>query len=121
MSEGFREQLIEGYKEPRWERIRATIQANEALGENAAKLPYGIIRNLLYYKDAAKGYRLCIPSNLHKEVFSLAHDSMGHPGYTGTHEKLTESLYIHDLSKHLHDYIRHCPQCQSMQTLRTRS
>ncbi len=71
------------------------IQSNEALGENAAKLPYVIIRNLLYYKDAAKGYRLCIPSDLHKEVFSLAHDSMGHPGYAGTHEKLMNGPPAH--------------------------
>lgn len=43
---------------------------------------------------------------------------MGHPGYHRSHERLTQSLYIHRLSPKLHDYLRHCPVCQLNQTPR---
>jgi len=42
---------------------------------------------------------------------------MSHSGYTETHKKLIDSLYIYNLSKYLYNYIQHCLQCQSMQTL----
>lgn len=117
MSPEFRQRVMDGYTtEARWQRISDMITRNDALDTNAAALPYTRIRGLIYYKDIEKGHRLCIPSYLYGDVFTLAHDSMGHPGYARTHERLTDSLYLPDLSKHLHEYIRHCPQCQLMQT-----
>lgn len=86
------------------------------LKENSTKLSYNIIWNLLYYKDTDKEYWLCISFNFHKKVFLLTHNSMSHSDYTKTHKKLMKSLYIHNLSKHLHNYIQHCSQCQLMQT-----
>lgn len=32
------------------------------------------------------------------------------------HEFFTDSLYLSDLLKHLHDYIQYCSQCKVMQT-----
>lgn len=51
-----------------------------------------------------------------KEVFSLIHDDLGHPGYHRSDEHLRQGLYLHRLSAKLHDYIRHCPICQLNQT-----
>jgi len=91
------------------------IQFNEILKENAAKLLYVIIQNLFYYKDIVKEYWLYISFILHKKVFLLIYNSINHLNYAETHKKLIKSLYIYNLSKHLHNYIWHCQQCQLMQ------
>ena len=76
---------------------------------NAADLSYKIVRGLLYFKDLEYGLRLCIPKFINGEVFKLAHDELSHPGYARTHERLIEGLYLFNLHKRLHEYIRHCP------------
>lgn len=96
----------------------STVTRNKDLGENAAKLPYDLIDDLLYCKGEHGARRLCIPSALEQEVFKLAHDEMGHPGYARTHEKLTTGLFIYNMATKLHEYIRHCPHCQMNQTPR---
>ena len=119
VSDAFRKRLYEGYNnEPRWTRIINMVKANDDLGDNAAALPYKMVDGLLYFDDDEKGLRLCIPSSMEKEVFQLAHDELGHPGYARTHERLTEGLHLHNMSTKLHDFIRHCPQCQHNQTPR---
>ena len=121
VSEAFRKRLLDGYhNEPRWSRIIDIVNANEELGDNAATLPYQVVDGLLYFNDDEKGLRLCIPSTMESEVFQLAHDEMGHPGYARTHERITQGLYLHGLSAKLHEFIRHCPQCQHNQTPRHR-
>ena len=119
LSEDFKARLRQGYvDDPRWVRIRETLDNNQALGENAAELPYRIIRDLIYYQDPDQGRRLCIPQPLVGEVFRLAHDDTGHQGYDRTHQRLTEGLYIAKMAKQLREYIRHCPDCQLRQTPR---
>ncbi len=118
MSPEFRKRLLDGYQEPRWARVRNLIQQNESLEENAAKMPYKIVDDLLYFDDDERGLRLCVPSAMEAEVFKLAHDEMGHPGYARTHERLTEGLYIFNMATKLHEFIRHCPHCQLNQTPR---
>lgn len=120
MSPEFRRRLLDGYQEPRWARVRNLIQQNDALEENAAKMPYKIVDDLLYFDDEEKGLRLCVPSTMEAEVFKLAHDEMGHPDYARTHERLTEGLYIFNMATKLHEFIRHCPHCQLNQTPRHR-
>lgn len=118
VSEAFRRRLLEGYKEPRWTRVIAMVKENDKLEENAAKLAYKLIDDLLYFDDDENGLRLCIPSSMEAEVFKLAHDEMGHPGYARTHERLTQGLYIYNMATKLHEFIRHCPHCQLNQTPR---
>ena len=121
VSDSFKDRVKQGYdKEPRWQRIMATVVRNKDLGENAAKLPYEMVDGLLYCRTENGMRRLCIPSNLEHEVFKLAHDEMGHPGYARTHEKLTTGLFIYNMATKLHEYIRHCPHCQMNQTPRHR-
>ena len=57
------------------------ISDNDALEENAVKLPYHLIQKLIYFDDPEQGLCLCILTGLTKEVFQLAHDELGHPGY----------------------------------------
>ena len=120
ISQEFRQRLLDGYQEPRWSRICKMIRDNEALGENAAKLPYKFVNELLYFNDDEKGLRLCIPTALEGEVFTLVHDEMGHPGYARTHERLTEGVFIYNMASKLHEFLRHCPQCKINQTPRHR-
>lgn len=121
MSPEFRQRLIKGLvEEPRWAKVMSAVEKNETLGSNAAKLPYRIIDKILYFDDDEKGLRLCVPSVLEKEVFQLAHDEMGHPGYARTHERLTDNLYIHNMATKLHEFICHYPPCQLNQTPRHR-
>ena len=118
MNPDFRQRLLQGYEEPRWARVLRMVRDNE--GENGTRLPYRIVDCLLYFDDDEKGLRLCIPTAMEAEVFKLAHDEMGHPGYARTHEKLTQGLYIFNMATKLHEFIRHCPHCQLNQTLRHR-
>ena len=60
----------------------ATVKVNAGLGDNAARLPYKLINDLVYFDDPERGMRSCVPTRtLEHEVFKLAHDEMGHPGY----------------------------------------
>jgi len=103
-------------KESRWGWILKMLNNNNTLGLNAAKLPYKLKNRLVYYKDIEKGPCLCIPHSLHDKVFKLAHDKMRHSEYTWMHKRLTDTLYIYDLFKNLHEYLWHCSQCQLNQT-----
>ena len=121
MSEEFKERVKEGYKvDPRCIRLRAMIEENAGLRENAADIPYKLVRGLIYFKDPEQGMRLCIPQPLVHTVFNMIHDELGHPGYSRSHERLTEGVYIFNMAKQLHEYIRHCVQCQLHQTPRHR-
>ena len=112
MSEAFRKKLLEGYQKPRWARAINMIKTNTKLKDNAAKLPYKLIDNLLYFDNDEKGLRLYIPNTMKTKVFKLAHDEINHPEYARTHERLTQGLYIHNMTTKLHEFIRHCPHCQ---------
>ena len=119
MSFNFCQCILDRYiKKSHWQQIINIIQHNNALDSgNAATLSYMCIQELLYYKDIKKRHQLCIFTYLYEEVFILAHNFMNHLRYVHIHEKLTDNLYLSDLSKHLHEYIHHCSQCQLMQTL----
>ena len=83
VSEAFRNRVARGYQDKlRWIRVLNTVKANNELEvDNAAKLPYKLINNLLYCDDPERGMRLCVSTRiLEHEVFKLAHDEMRHPG-----------------------------------------
>ena len=125
LNESFKNRLQEGYtQDPRWDRIKDQLEVNELLGSNASHLPFLINNGLIYYQDTTdtttERRRLCIPDhdNLIKEVFELAHDEAGHPGYARTHERIIQTLFIQRLSQKLHENLRHCPKCRINQTPR---
>ena len=118
MSPGFKDRLAKGYQcDDRWKRISDTISRNDALGTDTAKLPFILRDGLIYHKDQDNlRERLCVPDTLAMEVFQIAHDELGHPGYHRTHARVTESIHIHQLAKKLKTFIKHCPKCQLYST-----
>lgn len=74
--------------------------------------------DLMYHIDRVTGHqRLCIPPALVKEILHLAHGN-GHPGFQRCYEIVSTSWYIRGLSNQLREFIRHCPECQVLQTRR---
>ena len=120
MSFKFHQCILDRYiKKSHWQWVIDMIQHNDVLNSsNATTLPYVCIWGLLYYKDIEKKHQLCISTYLYEEVFVLAHNFMNHFRYVHMHERLTDNLYLSDLSKHLYEYIHHCSHCQLMQTSR---
>ena len=86
------------------------IKNNDELGKNVITLPYRLIDDMLYFDDEKRSLRLCIPSNIKTEVFRLAHDEMGYPGYTKPHERLIDGLYFRTMVIKLHEFISYCPK-----------
>ena len=123
MDEAFKRRIRDGYEQDgRWKRTKSILQNNESLNDNAINLPFIIDTDLIYYEDPECGRRLCIPDydDLVKDVFKMAHDEAGHPGYSRTHERITQTLFIQRLSQRLHEYLRHYPRCRLNQTPRHR-
>ena len=74
--------------------------------------------DLIYHIDrVTRHQRLCIPAGLVKEILQLAHGN-GHPGFQRCYEIIAGSWYIRGLTNQLREYIRHCPDCQVLQTRR---
>ena len=92
------------------------VNNNDELGKNAIILAYRLVDDILYFDDIKRTLRLCIPSNIKTEVFRLAHDEMGYPGYTRIHERLNDALYFRKMVTEFHEFIRHCPKYQIDQT-----
>ena len=123
MDNTFRRRVQDGYEQDgRWKRIKNILQDNESRGDNAMNLPFVIDMHLIYYEDPEWGRRLCIPDydGLIKDVFEMAHDEAGHPGYSRTHERIIQMIFVQRLSQRLHEYLRHCPRCRLNQTPRHR-
>ena len=125
LSPELRQQMIEGYqKDSSWSKIARTLEANDATGENAARLPFSRDKEGLIWKvDTATGdqgftpRRLCVPESCVSIFLEVAH-SGSHVGLAKSFEIISRQWYIRNLTKHLRDYIRHCPQCQLYQTPR---
>ena len=128
LSNEFKQRIIESYQRGPFKRIINTLKLER---ENASpvKLLYRFRDGLFYLKLRGRGVKLYIlkttsdkelHNGLEREVFRLTHDLISHPGYNRTYERLAESIHIMNLSKKLHEWIRHCPQCQINQTTRHR-
>ena len=120
MSEDFKTRIKQGYSsDAPWTAVLETANCNAALRLNSAKLSFLVKEGLLYHVDQDQGLeRICIPESVCADVFRLAHDELGHPGYYRTHERLAGAVHIRHLSKKLREFIRHCPRCQLYGTRR---
>ena len=66
-------------------------------------------KELIFHRNRFTGLeRLCIPKSLVQEVLEIAHGD-GHPGFERSFDTIARSWYIRKLSKHLREYIKHCP------------
>ena len=118
LSPELRQQLVDGYqKDSSWRKVLQTLEVNEEAGENAVRLPFLRDREGLIWKvDTATGdhgftpKRLCVLEPCVATFLEAAH--LGHVGLAKSFEVISRQWYIRSLTKHLRDYIRHCPQCQ---------
>ena len=120
MDEAFRSSLLAGYvSDPYWSRIITMIDVGEGTDFSFVR-GTAADKGLIFHKNKFTGIeRLCIPRPVIKQVLEIAHGD-GHPGFERCFQTVAKSWYIHGLSKHLRDYIRHCPDCLLLQTRRHR-
>ena len=70
-------------------------------------------KKLIFQLDRSTGVcRLCIPPFVVSKLLSIAHGK-GHLGFFYCYEIISRSWFIQGLTKLLHSFIRHCPQCLS--------
>ena len=94
-------------------RIIVTMRINVDLKDNAVRLSYKLINNLLYFDDSEIEIRLYVLIRiLEYKVFRLAHDEMKYFDYTRTYKKLTRNIYILNIIIKLHKYLRYYSYCQ---------
>ena len=114
VSEVFRNRVTKDYQnKSKWIRIIVIVKTNTELGDNAVRLLYKLINDLLYFDNVEIEMRLCVSIRaLKHEVFKLTHDEMRHSEYARTYEKLTRGIYIYNMSTKLYKYLRHYSHCQ---------
>lgn len=124
MSPGFRGRIINGYTADKvWARVRNTLETEGHLGQDATRLPFELDDGLIYRVDpptsdhAFRQRRLCLPPTVVGDVLKMAH-SEGHPGHAKLYDVINSSWFIRGLSKHLREFLRHCPECLVFQTRR---
>ena len=91
-----------------WCGIQSLFILDPQLISSACRLDDLTFANGLIYfinKDDGKE-RLCIPKELHKEVFQLAHDEQSHGGFYRTYQRLTNSIHKRKMSRRLTKYIQ---------------
>ena len=120
MSDSFKQRLLEGYQQdPDYNRIISVLEANSNLtDENRATVPFLKDGDGLIWHTGSDILRLCIPQSLVGEVLKIAHTDVGHPGAARTFERAASSWYIRHLTRHVRDFLHHCPECLVFQTRR---
>jgi hypothetical protein len=116
----FKSRITAGYETDKyWGRILQQLKDNAQLGHNAAQLPFALEDGLIFRTSFGLStvWRLCVPQACLGELFKLAHGDRGHPGFTKISHILSD-FCIHQLSRNLWEYIRHCPECKVFQTRR---
>lgn len=74
--------------------------------------------DLLFFINRTTGVqRIAIPPTVVKDIMAIAHGK-GHPGFARCYKIIFCLWYIRGLTKLLHTFIRHCPQCLALQTRR---
>ncbi|KAI1000712.1 hypothetical protein K3495_g7486 [Podosphaera aphanis] len=101
-------------------RVLEVLNSNNELGENSANLPFEARHGLLYAKshELHSIRRPVIPQALQIEVFRRAHDSLGHIGFNRIHERISNTLYMFNITKALRAHLWHCRECQVNRTPR---
>jgi hypothetical protein len=122
MKSSFKFKIIHEYStDLKWKKILHTLVKNPVI-----KLSFKLNDDLIYRTDqvfikhAYEFRRLCISFNIISDILHIAH-SDNHSGFVKCFNIVFSSWYIHDLFKHLREYLRHCSQCQIFQTRRHKS
>lgn len=107
LSDNFKKCLTEGYKQDPYQ-AKVTELLN---GGNAYTLLFAINDGLLYIVDYDNICRLYIPKSVVKDLFQLAHDNIGYPGYYRVIARLC-GFAIQKLIKEAKQYVKYCYNCQ---------
>ncbi len=121
MDPDFKSKIISGYSlDLKWKKVMNILSKDPV-----TKLPFELDNDGLIYRTdhvaighAYESRRLCIPANTIPDILELAHSSARHPGFAKCFDIISSSWYIHGLTRHLRQYLRHCPECQIFQTRR---
>ena len=119
INQELRQQIIDGYAEDtKWRNVIKVLDVNEALrNEDVARLSFERQDDLIF-KIAEDGTRrLCIPESCVKTFLDVAHAD-NHVGFAKAYESISRHWYVRGLTRILHNYLQHCPQCQLFQTRR---
>ena len=108
------------YFQPRLEPPDDTVLGSNLISLSEEQL--GIFEpstnKLIFHLDCSTGVRcLCISLSVAPELLAITHGE-GHLGFSHCHEIISRSWFIRGLTKLLRSFIRHCPQCLSLQTRR---
>ncbi len=122
MSDEFRIKIISEYfSNSKWRKLRNTLEKNFS-----TKLSFTLNDHLIYRIDhvalehAFESRRLCISKNLITNILHLTHFDKHYSEFIKCYDIIFAFWYIHDLVKHLREYLRHCFECQIYQTRRVR-
>ena len=91
---------------------------------STGNLQFTLNQDLIYYinnftqLNCHCQWQLCILQNCYPEVLKMAHDDRQHAGVNCTINHLYESIYIYQMTKHIQQYIKHCPDCHKLQIRR---
>ena len=123
MSDDFKKRLVEAYSnDPQWIKVLDLLRPDKDGNqpEPSRGLRFRKHNDLIYSitLDDDGRQRLCIPESMQQEVFKIAHDANFHAGFHTTYARISPSVYIKGLSRHLQTYLKHCPECQLNQTKR---
>ena len=82
-------------------------------------LRFKLREELIYYTNFNnERKRLYIFNSLEKKVFKLIYDRQHHESYYRTYDRISNSIYLRYLSKHLRTYIEYYSKCELNQTRR---
>jgi hypothetical protein len=116
----FKAKIIDEYfTDSKWKKILHTLFKN-----TLTKLSFTLkIDDLIYCSDQIalehvyEFKKLCISSIIIKNILNIAHDSE-HFDFAKCYDIISFFWYIHELTKHLRQYLRHCLKCQVFQIRR---
>lgn len=81
--------------------------------------PFEVLNGLLYNADRYGSKKLCVPKACFPDVFAVAHDEKHHFGETRMLHEL-EPYCIHQKTRWVKQWVRHCPTCRLVQTERAK-
>jgi hypothetical protein len=120
MNSAFKKKIIvEYFKNKRWIKILHTLEKkniNLSFELNKDDLIYRT--NHVAIEHVYESKRLCIFVNIISDILKMIHFHNHHFEFVKCYDIIFVSWYIHELSKHFKEYLRHCSNCQIFQTRR---
>ena len=110
----------DSYFQPRPEPLDNTALESDSISpsEEQSDIFKPNTNKLIFHLYRSTGIRhLCISPSMAPEFRSIAHGE-GHPSFSHCHEIISQSWFVQELTKLLRSFIRHGPQCFSLQMRR---